>query len=103
MNTTRNTDTVGVIMRDQRRRRWSLADKSALVRRTYEGGVQAEAVDVGAQRLLELRLPWHRALHRQHLLAGARTEGDAVRTRGGLKRPEYTGLVRIAVAVGHVG
>ena len=27
MSTTRNTDTVEVIMRDQRRRRWSLAEK----------------------------------------------------------------------------
>ena len=39
MNTTRNTETIEVITRDQRRRRWSLAEKSALVRRTYEVGM----------------------------------------------------------------
>ena len=39
MSTTRNTDTVEVIMRDQRRRRWSLAEKAALVRRSYEPGM----------------------------------------------------------------
>ena len=46
------------------------------------------SIDVSAQRLLERRLPGHGALHRQHLLTGARTESDAVGTRCGLKRPE---------------
>jgi len=40
---------------------------------------------------------------RQHFLAGAWAEGDALRTGGGLQRPEYAGLVRIGVVVGHVG
>ncbi len=43
------------------------------------------------------------ALYRQHLLAGTRPEGNTVSTRGGLQRPERTGLVRITVVVGHVG
>jgi hypothetical protein len=38
------------------------------------------------------------ALHRQHLLPGARAEGDSVSTRGGLQRPEHARLVRIGVA-----
>ena len=42
------------------------------------------------------------ALYRQHLLAGPRTEGDAIGTRRALQRPERAGLVRIAVVVGHV-
>ena len=29
--------------------------------------------------------------------------GDAVRTSGGLQRPEHAGLIRVAVVVGHVG
>jgi hypothetical protein len=62
----------------------------------------AVSIDVGAQGLLELRLPGHGTLHRQHLLPGAQTESDAVGTRCGLQRPERAGLVRIAVAVGHV-
>ena len=65
-----------------------LFQRLPVVGRAAHGGVQAEAVDVSALRLLELRLPWHRALHRQHLLAGARTKGDAVGTGRRLKRPE---------------
>jgi len=53
--------------------------------------------------LLEVSIFGHSTLQRQHLLAGARAEGDAVRTGGCLQRPEYAGLVRIAVVVGHVG
>lgn len=33
---TRHTETIEVITRDQRLRRWSAAEKAALVRRTYE-------------------------------------------------------------------
>ena len=64
--------------------------------------MQAEAIHVGTQRLLEIGVSWHRVLHRQHLLAGARAEGDAVSARGCLQRPECAGLVRIAIVVGHV-
>ena len=39
--------------------------------RAAHSGVQAATIDVGAQRLLEVRLPGHGALQRQHLLAGA--------------------------------
>jgi len=53
--------------------------------------------------MLEVGVPGHRALHRQHLLAGAWAEGDTVGTRGCLQRPERAGLVRIAVAVSHIG
>ncbi|MDB5742960.1 MAG: transposase family protein [Polaromonas sp.] len=44
MNRHTDTDTVEVILRDQRRRRWSLAEKSALVRRTYEPGMSVSLV-----------------------------------------------------------
>jgi transposase-like protein len=39
MSATRHTESVEVILKDQHRRRWSLAEKSALVRRTYEPGM----------------------------------------------------------------
>ena len=67
------------------------------------GSVQAETLHVGTQVLFEVRLPWHCALQRQQLLAGARAEGDAIRTRGGLQRPERAGFVQIAVVVSQVG
>ena len=44
VHTTRNTETIEVITREQRRRRWSLAEKSALVRRTYEAGTSVSLV-----------------------------------------------------------
>lgn len=44
MSTTRNTDSVEVILKDQRRRRWSPAEKAALVRRTYEPGMSVSLV-----------------------------------------------------------
>ena len=44
VSTTRNTETIGVIITDQRHRRWSLAEKSALVRRSYEPGMSVSLV-----------------------------------------------------------
>ena len=44
MSTTRNTDPIEVFVRDQRRRRWSLSEKQALVRRTYEPGMNVSLV-----------------------------------------------------------
>jgi hypothetical protein len=43
--------------------------------------------------LLEVRIPGHVALYRQHLLASTRTEGDAVKARCSLQRPEHAGLI----------
>ena len=80
-----------------------LLQRLAIIGSAAHGCVQAESVDVGAQPLLEVCVPRHCALHRQHLLAGAWAEGDAVSARGGLQRPEHAGLVRIGVAVSHIG
>ena len=44
VNTTRHSETIDVITRDQRRRRWSLVEKQALVRRTYEPGMSVSLV-----------------------------------------------------------
>ena len=44
MNTTRHAESVEVILKDQRRRRWSLPEKAALVRRTYEPGMSVSLV-----------------------------------------------------------
>ncbi len=41
---TRHTETIEVITRDQRRRRWSAAEKAALVRKTYEPGMSVSLV-----------------------------------------------------------
>jgi len=62
--------------------------------------VQAETLLVGTQRLGERGVSRHGGLHREHLLAGTRAEGDAVSAGRGLQRPERTCVVRVAVAVG---
>lgn len=41
---TRHTETIEVITRDQRRWRWSTAEKAALVRKTYEPGMSVSLV-----------------------------------------------------------
>ena len=44
MDMTRRTESVEVVMTDQRRRRWSVQEKAALVRRTYEPGMSVSLV-----------------------------------------------------------
>lgn len=41
---TRHTESIEIVVKDQRRRRWSLAEKAALVRRTYESGMSGSLV-----------------------------------------------------------
>ena len=80
-----------------------LLQRLPVVGAAAHSGMQAEAVDVGAKVLLEVRIPGHGGLYRQQLLASTRTEGDAVSACRGLQRPERAGLVRITVVVGDVG
>ena len=76
MNTTRNTDTVEVIMRDQRRRRWSLAEKARLVRRSYEPGMSVSLVARNEGVSASLLFQW-RKLERQGALTAVQA-GEAV-------------------------
>ena len=76
MNTTRNTDTVEVILKDQRRRRWSLAEKQALVRRTYEPGMSVSLVARQEGVVASLLFQW-RKLDRQGALTAV-AAGEAV-------------------------
>ena len=76
MNTTRHSETIEVITRDRRRRRWSLGEKQALVRRTYEPGMSVSLVarteGVAASQLFQ----W-RKLERQGALTAVQA-GEAV-------------------------
>lgn len=67
MSTTRHTDTVEVITTDQRRRRWSVAEKAALVSRTYEPGMTVSLVARQAGVSASLLFQW-RKLERQGAL-----------------------------------
>ena len=64
--------------------------------------MQAEAVDVGAERLTRCGLARHHAPERQHLLPGSRAEGDAVSDGRGLQRARLL-TVNVDVGVGQVG
>ena len=55
MTTTRQTETIEVITMDQPRRRWSLSEKAALVKRTYEPGMSVSLV--ARQIRKTLRIP----------------------------------------------
>ena len=75
-----------------------LLQRLAVVGAAAHRGVQAETVDVGKQRLLEVRIPGHalQALHRQHLFSPSWPQGDATSTRRGLQRPEHAGFIGVA-------
>ena len=76
MNTTRNTDSVEVIVKDQRRRRWPPSEKAALVRRTYEPGMSVSLVARQEGVAASLLFQW-RKLDRQGALMAV-SAGEAV-------------------------
>lgn len=72
----RRTETIEVITTDQRRRRWSIEEKSALVRRTYEPGMSVSLVAREAGVSAGLLFQW-RKLDRQGALVAV-SAGEAV-------------------------
>jgi len=66
-------------------------------------GMQAEPVDVGAQRLAGPVLSRHRASERQHLLSSTRPEGYAIRDGCGLQRPQRARLLAVGIRLGQPG
>ena len=64
---TRHKETVEVVMTDQRRRRWSVEEKAALVRRTYEPGMSVSLVARETGVSASLLFQW-RKLERQGAL-----------------------------------
>jgi transposase len=76
MNRHTETDTVEVILKDQRRRRWSLAEKSALVGRTYEPGMSVSLVARQEGVSASLLFQW-RKLERQGALTAV-SAGESV-------------------------
>jgi len=76
VSTTRHTDTVEVITTDQRRRRWSVAEKAALVSRTYEPGMTVSLVARQAGVAASLLFQWRR-LERQGALTAV-SAGESV-------------------------
>lgn len=84
-----HTESIEVVVVDQRRRRWSFAEKAALVRRTYEPGMSVSlvarlgwtAVPVAQARTpgcCDRRLRWRGSRVRSELAAA---RADAARAR----------------------
>ena len=73
---TRHTESVEVVVTDQRRRRWSVAEKAALVRRTYEPGMSVSLVARHEGVSAGLLFQW-RKLERQGALTAV-SAGEAV-------------------------
>lgn len=72
----RHTDTIEVITRDQRRRRWSTAEKATLVRKTYEPGMSVSLVARQEGVSASLLFTW-RKLDREGALVAV-SAGEAV-------------------------
>lgn len=73
---TRHKETVEVVMTDQRRRRWSVQEKAALVRRTYEPGMSVSLVARESGVSASLLFQW-RKLERQGALTAV-SAGESV-------------------------
>ena len=76
VNTSSHTETIEVVTRDQRRRRWSLVQKSALVKRTYEPRMSVSLLSRQEGVSANLLFQW-RKLERQGALTAVRA-GEAV-------------------------
>ena len=73
---TRHTETIEVITRDQRRRRWLATEKAALVRKTYEPGMSVSLVARQEGVSASLLFTWRR-LDREGALVAV-SAGEAV-------------------------
>ncbi|EPD38296.1 hypothetical protein HMPREF9701_03780 [Delftia acidovorans CCUG 274B] len=73
---TRHTESIEVVVKDQRRRRWYLAEKAALVRRIYEPGISVLLVARQEGVSAGLLFQW-RKLERQGALTAV-SAGEAV-------------------------
>ena len=71
-----HTETIEVITRDQRRRRWSATEKAALVRKTYEPGMSVSLVARQEGVSASLLFTWRR-LDREGALVAV-SVGEAV-------------------------
>lgn len=76
MNISRRTESVEVVMTDQRRRRWSAQEKAALVRRTYEPGMSVSLVARQEGVAASLLFQW-RKLEREGALTAV-SAGESV-------------------------
>ena len=95
MNMNRHTESVEVILKDQRRRRWSPAEKAALVKRTYEPGMSVSLVARQEGVAASLLFQWRRLEREGALVAVSAGESVVPASELAAARAEIAKLQRI--------
>ena len=91
----RRMETVEVITTDQRRRRWSVQEKAALVRRTYEPGMSVSLVARQEGVAASLLFQWRRLEREGALVAVSAGESVVPASELAAARAEIAKLQRI--------
>ena len=92
---TRRTESVEVVMTDQRRRRWSVQEKAALVRRTYEPGMSVSLVARQEGVSASLLFQWRKLEREGALTAVSAGESGVPASELAAARAEIAKLQRI--------
>jgi len=92
---TRHTETIEVITRDQRRRRWSAPEKAALVRKTYEPGMSVSLVARQEGVAASLLFTWRRLEREGALVAVGAGEAVVPASELAAARAEIAKLQRV--------
>ncbi len=92
---TRHTETIEVITRDQRRRRWSATEKAALVRKTYEPGMSVSLVARQEGVSASLLFTWRRLDREGALVAVSVGEAVVPASEPAAARAEIAKLQRV--------
>lgn len=95
MNMTRRTEPVEIVLTDQRRRRWSVQEKAALVRRTYEPGMSVSLVARQEGVAASLLFQWRRLEREGALVAVSAGESVVPASELAAARAEIAKLQRI--------
>jgi transposase-like protein len=92
---TRHTETIEVITRDQRRRRWSAPEKAAWVRKTYEPGMSVSLVARQEGVSASLLFTWRRLEREGALVAVGAGEAVVPASELAAARAEIAKLQRV--------
>jgi len=92
---TRRTEPVEIVMTDQRRRRWSVQEKAALVRRTYEPGMSVSLVARQEGVAASLLFQWRKLEREGALVAVSAGESVVPASELAAARAEIAKLQRI--------
>jgi transposase len=95
VNMSRRTESVEVVMTDQRRRRWSAQEKAALVRRTYEPGMSVSLVARQEGVSASLLFQWRKLEREGALIAVSAGESVVPASELAAARAEIAKLQRI--------